>query len=265
MISASAVSSSLYLRVVDRQRRQRAHLGPPVLALARGLEGAPPDGFGSIEVVSGPRDPPLEQQRACDRPRLAQALRGRQRSREHRLGGVQIRIDVDRHVPPETQRDRERPVIVELGPQFDRAIEDLGGRRILGQPIARLADPREGTSLANAPPVLGPGDRERTEVEIQRRAALHAAPGTIARRDQGVGRPIRGLAIRGVEVARRERGGLEMVGRPRQGTCLTQALGDDGVRPLTLALRQARVRDVAQDLLAEPPDGRGSRCSPRAR
>ena len=49
-----------------------------------------------------------------------------------------------------------------------------------------------------------------------------------------------------------------MVGRPRQGTRGTQPLGDDGVRPLPLALRQARVRDVAQDLLAEPPDGRGS-------
>ena len=99
------------LRAVDRQRRQRTDLRPAVVGLVRDRERPAPDLPGRRVLLARPRHPPLEQQRSRDRPRFAQRLGRLDGPCEERLGHVEVGVHVDRDVPAEPERQRERPVV----------------------------------------------------------------------------------------------------------------------------------------------------------
>ena len=226
MISASARLLLALLRVVDRQRRQRADLGPPVLGLARDLERAPPDRFGLVEP---------------SRVHGTQPWNRSERATAH--GSSSRSAAASDRASSSSAASRSASTLIAMSPRNRSAIasvqsssnavpssiarsSDLRRLGVFGEPVPRLADTCERTGLADAPGVLRSGERERAQVEVHRRPALQTPPGAIARRDQGVERAVRGLPVRRVQVARSERGSLEMIGGPRQRAGLLQALGD---------------------------------------
>src|SRR6185436_10466090 len=156
---------------VDRERVEGTHARPAVLGIGD-LERAAPDLLGRLVVAARPRHPAGEQQRPGARIRLVHRLRGGERLVEQLLRLVDVRLDVDRDVAEEPQRERKRERIVHHSPELHRPSEHLGGRRVLAQPIASLAEPGERARLADAPALLGARERERALVVVDRGAAL---------------------------------------------------------------------------------------------
>ena len=200
-------------RPVDRERVQRAHARPAVLRVGH-LERAPPDRLGLLELVPRPRHPPREQQRPRDRPRVAELLGRGERAFEQPLGLVEVRLDVDRDVAEEPQGEREGERVAGLRAELHRAFERVGRGRVLAEPVVPLADAGERARLAHAPPVQRTRERERPLVPIDRRAALEPAPRAVAGRHERVGGAFGRRPVVGVEVERRERRELEVVGGP---------------------------------------------------
>ena len=86
--------------------------------------------------------------------------------------------------------------------------------------------PASARASRTAPGVLRPGERERSLVEVHRRAALQTTPGAVARLDQGVERAVLGLPVRRVQVAGSERGEPRGARPPTSPRRLLQALRD---------------------------------------
>ena len=210
-------------------------------------------------VAARPRHPAGEQQRADARPRLVVALGRGERLVEQHLGLVDVGVDVDRDVAEEPQRERERERVVDLAAELHRPVEHVPGRRVLAEPVPGLADAGERARLADAPRVLGTRERERPLVAVDRRPALHPAPRAVARVEQRLGGALGHRSVVAVEVERRDRRELEVVGRPRRVAVREQPVGDQLVQPDALALGQARVRDLLQRRVADAPARLGVR------
>ena len=143
--------------------------------------------------------------------------------------------------------------IVELLSELDGARQRLARGRVLAQPVLRFARARERPPFPRPPRALRARHRERSLVEVDRREALHPSASSIAGHDQGVDRPVRHAAVRGVEVDRGLGRALQVVGGVRAVPRLHQRVGDPLVQAQALALGEARIRDLADGLVAEPP------------
>ncbi len=169
------------------------------------------------------------------------------------VGFLQVGVDVDRDVAEEPQRECQREGIVVRLSQRDRLLQHLGGRDVLPQPVAGLAETAERPALANRPGLLRTGQRQRPLVQIDREPTDHAASCPVSGVDQLIDRLVRQPPVARVQVEGSERRELQVLRRERGMVRGEQTVGDDLVEPDTLPLREAPVRHVAQRRMAHPP------------
>ena len=231
-----------------------ARTAPSVLAGARDLERAPPD----LSAASwSPRVHGTQPAKSNERA-IAHGSSSRSAAASDRASSSSLSSRSASTLIAMSPRNRSASESVQAssscGPELRPPGRAPRCRRVLGEPIPGLADPRQRARLADAPRVLGAGERERRLVEVDRRPALHPPPRAVARGEQRVGRRAPPARVLAVEVERRVRRGLEVVGGPGRAPART-AGRRSRCEPEPFALGQARVRDVAQDVVPEAPAG----------
>ena len=108
--------------------------------------------------------------------------------------------------------------------------------------------------LAHVPSRLGPGQGQRSLVAVDRGAAFHAPPGAVAGDQQRIRCAVGNGPVVGVEIDGGESRQLEVVRGQGGMPSVEEESRHELMQPETLPLGQARVNDLLQGRVAEPPE-----------